>query len=350
MRRPRPTLALASILLLLSALIPTTAGAATVWKMNLYRSGGFLYQDPYYTACVAAATMMMLNFADLAGTGGNGFRWTIYRTQNSPDKAQIRDMTSVLYYARAHDTLALGRPGSDAHGWRNALNYYGWGAAAMTDPAKRVYDDRAYTSFDSATKAAVRAIAMYRKPVGMLGWAGGHAQVITGYIVTGDDPATSSNFVVNGLYLSDPLRSNAIVNKYLGRLTLQIGNLRFRFRSYRESDSPLDDPYSAGWKRSSVTYAPSEWYARWVIVQPIRPGVPVATPAPTPTPTPTPAPTATPRPSATPAPTPTPTPRPSSTPAPTPTPTPVPTPTATPPATPAPTPVATPVPTPTPPP
>ncbi|MDQ3128450.1 MAG: hypothetical protein M3Q66_08370, partial [Chloroflexota bacterium] len=264
MSRLRPTLALATILLLLAALVPATVGAGTVWKLNLYRSSGFLYQDPYYTACVAASTMMMLNFTDLADTGGNGFRWTNYRTQNSSDRAQVRDMTSILYFSRNHDTLSLGRPGSDAHGWRNALNYYGWGAEAINDPNKRVYDDRAYSTFDTAIKAAVRAIAVYRKPVGMLGWAGGHAQVITGFSVTGEDPATSSNFTVNGLYLSDPLRSNAIVNKYLGRLTLKTGNLRFRFRAYRESDSPLDDSYSVGWRRSSVSYAPSEWYGRFV--------------------------------------------------------------------------------------
>src|SRR5215213_4445489 len=113
-------------------------------------------------------------------------------------------MTSILSFARSHDTLALGQPGTDPHGWRNALNYYGWGSAAMTDPTRRVYEDRAYGSFDAALKSAVRAIAMYHKPVGMLGWAGGHAQVITGYVATGENPATSSNFTVKGVYLSDP--------------------------------------------------------------------------------------------------------------------------------------------------
>ena len=49
---------------------------------------GFLYQDPYYTACTAAATMMMLNFIDLNDSGGDGFRWTTYRTKNSSDRSR----------------------------------------------------------------------------------------------------------------------------------------------------------------------------------------------------------------------------------------------------------------------
>ena len=308
----RSPLAIVATLLLLVGLLPPSVGAASEWRLNLYRSAGFVYQDPYYTACVAASAMMMLNFTDLADTGGDGFRWSLYRTHKSADPSQYRDMTSILWFARSHDTLALGRPGSDAHGWRNALNYYGWGPAALTDPARRVYDDRAYSSFDAALKGAVRALARFRKPVGMLGWAGGHAQVITGYVVVGANPAISTDFTVKGIYLSDPLRSDALVNKYLGRETLRIGSLRFRFRSYRETDSPLDDPYTAGWRRSSVASMTSEWYRRWVIVQPIRAGLP---------PTPTPAPTPTPGPSD-PAPTPTPTPTPTTAPTPTPMPTP----------------------------
>ena len=113
--RLRPVLTFASALLLIAGLFPVSANGATVWRFNLYRSAGFLYQDPYYTACTAAAVMMMLNFTDLADTGGTGFRWTTYRTKNSANRADIRDMTSILYWERGHDTLAIGRPGSDAH-------------------------------------------------------------------------------------------------------------------------------------------------------------------------------------------------------------------------------------------
>lgn len=307
--RLRSSLALASAILLLVGLLPANVGAAATWRLNLYHSGGMVYQDPYYTACTAAATMMMLNFTAMVGDGGDGFRWTPYRYHRTPNPRDYRDMTSILYFARARDTLAAGRPGSDPHGWRNALNYYGWGSSAMTDPAKRVYDDLAYASFDGALKGAVRAIARFRKPVGMVGWAGGHAQVITGYVVTGEDPRISSNFTVNGLYLADPLRSDALVNKYLSRTSLLSGSTRYRFQSYRETDSPLDDPYSGGWRRSSVASTSSEWYRRWVIVAPIRNGLgtPIPTdPTPTPTPSPAASPTPIPTPTASPAPIPTP--------------------------------------------
>ncbi len=299
MIRLRPALALASGLLLLAGLIPVSASAATIWRFNLYRAAGFLYQDPYYTACTAAAAMMMLNFIDLNDSGGNGFRWTVYRTQNSSNKAVVRDMTSILSFERSHDTLSSGRPGSDPHGWRNALNYYGWGTPAMTDPNQRVYDDRAYGSFDGALKAAVISIARYHMPVGVLGHAGGHAQVATGYVVTGENPATSDNFTVAGLWLSDPLRSDRTVNRYINRLSLKSGDTSYRLQTYREIDSPLDDPYSAGWRRSSIRSSASEWYRRYILIVPTRDGLPEPTPTPTPTPTPEPTPTPDPTPTAT---------------------------------------------------
>ena len=99
----------------------------------------------------------------------------------------------------------------------------------MTDASKRVYDDHDYTSFDAALKEAVISIARFRMPVGVLGHAGGHAQVLTGYVVTGEDPTTSDDFVVNGLYMSDPLRSDAIsiatsLRRRSGRGAFDIGS------------------------------------------------------------------------------------------------------------------------------
>jgi hypothetical protein len=297
--RRSPLVALALTVVLLGALLPSHAAAATTWRYNLYRSSGYLTQDPYSTACTAAAVMMMLNFIDLTGGGGDGFTWRTSRVKNS--RSDYRDMLSILYFERAHDTLSAFSHGSDAHGWRNALNNYGWGAAAMTDATKRVYDDKQYGSFDSAVKAAVVAIAKYHMPVGMLGWAGGHAQVITGYLVTGDNPAESTNFTVNGVYLSDPLYKDHIINKLIGLSQLRSGSPIYRFQAYREIDSPYDDGYSAGWRRSSVRSMTSEWYRRWVLIMPIRSGLggdPDPNPTPTPTPTPTPDPTPTPTPSA----------------------------------------------------
>jgi len=298
---------LAALVIALAAVVPGPAAAAVTWSKNLYVGSAFLYQDPYYTACTAAATMTMLNTIAARGTGGPGFTWTTYKVKNNTsDSTDRRDMTSVLAFARARDTLRSTSSGSDPHGWRNALNYYGWGEAAMSDPSRMVYADRAYRGFTGAVKAAVRAIARYGMPVGILGWAGGHAQVMTGYVVTGENPAISSNFEVRYVYLSDPLRKSWIVNKRLSMEQLRSGSLKFRFQSYRESDSPYDDPYTGNVIRSSVrpTVGPSEWYRRWVIIAPVRSGSPDPAPEPSPgeSPSPTPSPTPSPDPGGDPSP------------------------------------------------
>ena len=144
-----------------------------------------------------------------------------------------------------------------------------------------MYDDLEYTSYDAAVHAAVRAIARYRMPVGILGWAGGHAQVMTGYVVDGENPAESDAFTVRYVYISDPLYADHMVNKKLSNATFKGGSWRVRFQAYRETDSPYDDPYKPGWRRSSVAswHGPSEWYRRWVIVAPIRAGAAAGRPA-----------------------------------------------------------------------
>ena len=278
------------VVLAIAVVAPGAASAATTWSRNLYVSRAFLYQDPYFTACTAAAAMMMLNMVAYRESGGDEFIWTPTRIKS--DAGNQRDMLSILAYARSHDTLRAKGRGSDPHGWRNVLNAFGWGEDAMRDPAKRVYDDRAYGTFDRAVKSAVRAIARRSMPVGILGWAGGHAQVMTGYVVTGADPAVSNDFVVRYVYLSDPLSGNSTVNRRLSLAKFRSGPLRTRFQAYREADSPYDDPWTAGTIKSSVvpSRGQSEWYRRWVILRPIPLGGPRPDPDPTPQPDPTPTP------------------------------------------------------------
>jgi hypothetical protein len=163
----------------------------------------------------------------------------------------------------------------------------------LTDPAVSVYDDLEYTSYDAAIHAAVVAIARYQMPVGILAWGGRHAQVMTGYVVDGEDPATSDAFTVQYVYLSDPLYADHFVNAKVSNASFKAGSWRVRFQSYRETDSPYDDTYNPGWRRSAVTPSrgPSEWFGRWVILAPIRAVLPTGDPDPSPTPTPTPTPT-----------------------------------------------------------
>ncbi len=42
-------------------------------------------------------------------------------------------------------------------------------------------------------------------------------------------------------------------------------NLKLRFRPYAQTDSPYDDPYTPGYRRSI-----DEWYGRFVIIAPVR--------------------------------------------------------------------------------
>jgi hypothetical protein len=232
-------------------------------SMNLFTSSGFRFQDPNWAACTSTSVRTMLNLVAMRGSRGAGFIW---RATNS---GIVRDR--ILAWERSHDTMTGGN-GSDPHGWRNALNYYGWGVAALRTGG-RVYEDASYTTYDGAMKAAVRAMAMTGKPVGLLGWRGAHAQMVTGYYGLVGKPfardATgkyTNAFSVGGFYLTDPLRSSATVNRAVTYAGLRdTTNYRLRFQRYYETDSLLDDTYTPG-----VTVSKLEWYGRFVLVLPVR--------------------------------------------------------------------------------
>jgi hypothetical protein len=231
--------------------------------LNLYRSSGFRYQDTNYYACTATSAMDMLNFIAIAGQGGSGFRWTKDLTASRRD--------AILAWERTHDTLAGGN-GSDPHGWRNALNYYGWGGAALWADS-RLYEDYSFSAYERAVKMAVRQMIRYHKPVGIAAWQGRHAQMLTGYDGLVGDPFArdaagkyTNAFSIAAVYLTDPLLADASVNRRIGYTALaSTTNTRLRFQPYYETDSPYDDPYTSGWVR-----ARDEWYGRWVIVAPVR--------------------------------------------------------------------------------
>ena len=168
--------AVAVLALVLVGLLPLSGhvAAATTYSRNLFVGKGFVYQDPYYTACTAASVMHMLNTIAYRGTGGHGFRWKPYTVKKSSNPDQLRDMTSILAFERRNDTLRSSTSGSDAHGWRNALNYYGWGSSAMTerrDPALRgprllhvSFRDEGGGPRDRAARHARRGARVGRRP------------------------------------------------------------------------------------------------------------------------------------------------------------------------------------------
>ena len=226
------------------------APAPAAWNTDLYDTRADRFQDPDYTACTAAATESMLNTISYAGAP-TGFAWqptTSYDTQEA-----------ILAYERQNMTMLVSSPGTDPHGWRNALNYYGWGSMSAG-----VYRDSSYTTFDAATKAAVSALAIYHKPVGILALAGGHAQFITGYQVTGDDPATgSTNFTIVGVDVTDPWQSAGHRDYWVSLADLRSGGTWVRFSPYEETDSPYTDPIDG-----HVGY--DEWHGKWVIIDPVK--------------------------------------------------------------------------------
>ncbi len=231
--------------------------------MNLFVASQFRFQNPNWAACTATSVRTMLNLVAVRETGGPSFTWkpTILPS--------VRDR--ILAWERSHDTLAGGH-GSDPNGWRNALNYYGWGAGALM-AGSRVYEIAAYASYDSAVKAAVRALIATGKPVGIVGWRGAHAQMMTGYYRLVGDPFArdaadrySNRFSVGGVYLTDPLRESRAVNKAMSYKALRYTmTYRWRFQRYYETDSRLDDPYTPGYQ-----VAKNAWYGKFVLIKPIR--------------------------------------------------------------------------------
>ncbi len=224
------------------------------YSLNLY-SPLVRYQNPDMTSCVATSTMIMLNEIAAKGRQGSGFAWT-------PTIALSRQR-SIIRWARAHDTLEVGPGGTDPNGWRNALNQYGWNDFENAD--SMTYAVYSSISYSATVKAAIMAMARYHKPVGLLAWAGGHAQVLNGYVVYGQDPAKSSAFTVKSVYITDPLKRDALRNKRISYWNFLHGPLKYKLRKYRQTDSPLDDPYTEGFLA-----ADDAWSGRYVIVLPVR--------------------------------------------------------------------------------
>jgi hypothetical protein len=238
---------------------PSPYTTSSTWTLDVYDARAVRWQNPDLTACTAASAQMMLNMAvyweDYSPVGAGEpepmppYGW-------KPDVSYARQ-ESILAYQRRTGTMLLSWPGADAHGWRNALNYYGWGSIRAG-----VYRDEAFDSFDGAVRSTVSSIALYRKPVGVLGWAGNHAQIVTGYRVTGDDPRTGmTDFSVVGVYLTDPLRSDGFRDQYVSLATWKSGAKTIRFTPYLMTNSPYVDPIDG-------QQGNAEWDGRWVIIAP----------------------------------------------------------------------------------
>jgi hypothetical protein len=100
--------------------------------------------------------------------------------------------------------------------------------------------------------------------VGILGTNGTHAQFITGYKVTGDDPTSGSmNFSVLGIFLTDPWHGANHRNYYVDYSKWQSGTYWVRFSPFLNTDTHSRDPIDG-------QIGMDEWYGKWVIVAPVK--------------------------------------------------------------------------------
>jgi hypothetical protein len=148
------SLAAVMAILVGQAATPTRA----TYYFNVFDGRAIRYQNPDQTACTSTSTIVMLNtmFYASAATGAASTRGSASAaTFVWKPTVSYNMQKSILRWERGHMTMLLSTPGSDVHGWRNALNYFGWGSITAG-----VYADYSYKTFTEAALAAVRALAM----------------------------------------------------------------------------------------------------------------------------------------------------------------------------------------------
>lgn len=97
---------------------PSVGGSATIhWTLALFDKAGVRHQNPDATACTAASVQTSLN---LIAIRGEDTQWSVTTTYEMQE--------SILDYERSNMTMPTAFVGSDPHGTRNALNYFGWGS------------------------------------------------------------------------------------------------------------------------------------------------------------------------------------------------------------------------------
>jgi hypothetical protein len=142
------------------------------FAINLYHKGDFVSQTNK-EHCVSAAMQIMLNIAV---------------------KGQDRTAATQADLASLAKTLSASvSGGTEPLGWALGLGQRGAGRYKVVVAPTR----------EAALRRAVRAIRATGRPVGLLVWRGAHSWVLHGFTATAD-PASSSDFRITGLWISDP--------------------------------------------------------------------------------------------------------------------------------------------------
>jgi len=217
-------------------------------KKNLFSHKGTVIQYNNVN-CVPASVQMMLNFTYLNGTMPEGFEWKL----NTSNKMQSK----LGAWIRDHDELYSGGRGSDPDGFRNGLNKFS-GVGNFKKQNKMLYEVVPVDNREKAMKIIASSIKEHDKPVGLIGWNGKHAQVVTGYEL-------SENGKVKALLITSSLRSDHMINERVTRKQLKKGEWKKRLTFYTENDSPYDDPYTRG-KRAAY----KDWKNKIVLIVPTR--------------------------------------------------------------------------------
>jgi hypothetical protein len=220
LRRPRPRFALLGALVAawLAIVAVAPAGAATTWSRDLWFPAAYEHQVDSRT-CTAASTAMMMNL--------------IARRD-----LKLSQM-AILRYAQPRDALNDSvQRGSDPLGWSRAATYYSRYTSKPT-----TYRWESFPTQVAAQRRAVQQLARTGKPVGLLVAHGTHAMVLTGATASAN-PASTSNFVVGSVAVSDP-------NGY-------------SHRWYRATSSPLNTYLET----DATAWYDGVWYGKYVIVVP----------------------------------------------------------------------------------
>jgi len=179
-RRPASRILVVAAALLCTAAglvsVPAAAGARTAFAVDLYEPGDFVSQARA-DWCVPAAIQTMANL--VAADGGPHGR--------IPSQRQLDRL------ARSLSSDRLVGPGSEPEGWAGALDELGLGPYVVVSVRTR----------GEAIATAVRAMALTRRPVGLLMWRGAHAWVMSGFEATAN-PATNERFTVTSIRVVDP--------------------------------------------------------------------------------------------------------------------------------------------------